>query len=110
MLYIGAFLVGIVSHTVLPLWIFPVPYLSRIPGGLLLVLSAAFARWAFWTMRRVGTTANPKKASQVLATGGPFQFSRNPIYLAMTGLYVGLALLINSYWPLTLLVQPGLNT
>ena len=55
-------------------------------------------------MRRVGTTANPKKASQVLATGGPFQFSRNPIYLAMTGLYVGLALLINSYWPLTLLV------
>lgn len=55
-------------------------------------------------MRRVGTPASPKEQSQVLVTGGPFRFSRNPIYLAMTGLYLGLMLLVNALWPLLLLV------
>ncbi len=102
-LYIGAFLLSIAIHAVFPLWGFPLPYLFKIPGGLLFLLSAAFARWAFWTMRQVGTTANPKQESQVLVTGGPFRFSRNPIYVAMTGLYLGLALLVNAFWPLMLL-------
>lgn len=39
----------------------------------------------------------------VLATGGPFRLSRNPIYLAMTAMYLGIAFLGNSWWPLLLL-------
>ena len=72
-------------------------------GGFLFALSAAFARWAFLTMRLFGTTASPKKPSDALATSGPSQFSRNPIYVAMTGLYIGAVFLVNSAWPLLLL-------
>ena len=37
-------------------------------------------------------------------TGGPFRYSRNPLYLGLTLLYAGVALLIPSTWPLILLV------
>lgn len=102
-MYIGALLLGFAIHAVSPIWIFRTPHAHVILGGLLFVLSAAFTRWAFLTMRRFGTTANPKKPSEALATSGPFQFSRNPIYVAMTGLYVGLDFMVNSAWPLILL-------
>lgn len=102
-MYIGALLLGFAIHAVSPVGIFPTTHAHKILGGFLFVLSGAFARWAFLTMRRLGTTANPKKPSEALATGGPFRFSRNPIYVAMTGLYIGLDFLVNSAWPLMLL-------
>lgn len=103
-MYIGALLLGITIHVLLPISIFPATPAREILASLLLVLSGAFARWAFLTMRRLGTTANPKQPSEALVTDGPFRISRNPIYVAMTGLYIGLAFLINSAWPLILLV------
>jgi len=35
---------------------------------------------------------------------GPFRLSRNPLYLALTLMYVGLALLANALWVLVLLM------
>jgi protein-S-isoprenylcysteine O-methyltransferase Ste14 len=103
-MYIGALLLGVVIHVLSPIAIFPATHVQEILGGFLLALSGAFARWAFLTMRRLGTVANPKKPSKALATHGPFRISRNPIYVAMTGLYIGLAFLVNSAWLLMLLV------
>lgn len=103
-MYIGALLLGVVIRVLAPISIFSATPAHEILAGLLLVLSGAFARWAFLTMRRLGTTANPKKPSEALVTDGPFRISRNPIYVAMTGLYLGLAFLVNSAWPLILLV------
>lgn len=103
-MYIGALLLGAAIHALSPIAIFPAAHAYAALGGFLLVLSGAFARWAFLTMRRLGTTANPKKPSEALVTGGPFRISRNPIYVAMTGLYIGLAFLFNSAWLLILLV------
>lgn len=59
--------------------------------------------WAFSTMRKVGTSASPYLPAAMLVTHGPFRFSRNPIYVAMTGFYIGAALLINSWWLVFLL-------
>ncbi len=103
-MYVGTLLLGVAIHVFTPIPIFPATPAHEILAGLLLFLSGAFARWAFLTMRRWGTTANPRKPSEVLATSGPFRISRNPIYVAMTGLYVGLAFLVNSAWLLILLV------
>jgi protein-S-isoprenylcysteine O-methyltransferase Ste14 len=44
------------------------------------------------------------KPTTALVTEGPFRYSRNPIYLALTLLYVGVALLINALWILLLIV------
>lgn len=103
-MYIEALLLGVAIHMLSPISIFSATPAHEILAGFLLVLSGAFARWAFLTMRRLGTTANPKKPSEALVIDGPFRISRNPIYVAMTGLYIGLAFLVNSAWPLILLV------
>jgi protein-S-isoprenylcysteine O-methyltransferase Ste14 len=47
------------------------------------------------------------KPTTALVTEGPFRYSRNPSYVALTLLYVGVALLINALWIL-LLVVPAL--
>lgn len=103
-MYLGMLLLGVAIHALAPISIFPATPAREILAGFLLVISGVFARWAFLTMRRSGTTANPKQPSQALVTDGPFRISRNPIYVAMTGLYVGMAFLVNSAWPLVLLV------
>ncbi len=103
-MYIGTPLPGLAIHAFIPMEIFTATHVHDILGGLLLVVSGVFARWAFQTMRRVGTTGNPRKPSKALATDGPFRISRNPIYVAMTGMYIALAFLLNFAWLLVLLV------
>ncbi|WP_420794745.1 methyltransferase family protein [Methylotenera mobilis] len=55
-------------------------------------------------MRKIGTSGNPRETSTALAINGPFRISRNPIYLAMTGMYLGISFFTNSLWSLVLLV------
>ncbi len=45
--------------------------------------------------------------STALVTDGPFRYTRNPLYIGLTLLYAGAALLIPSTWPLILLVPVG---
>ena len=54
-------------------------------------------------MKRAGTNVRPDQPSLAIVTDGPFRFSRNPMYLATTGLYLGITLLVNTPWPLILL-------
>ena len=87
--------------------------LSAGMGIALLILSAMLARWSFVTMRHARTPASPRETSTALVMQGPFRFSRNPIYVAMTGLYLGVAFLFNANWiawfavPLLLIMHFG---
>lgn len=56
-------------------------------------------------MRRAGTSVNPTQPTTTLILEGPYRFTRNPIYLGMTALYMGIAILANTLWPILLL--PG---
>ena len=112
-LYLGALMMGFIMHTISPQPIFASPAIGKLLGLLLLLLSGCFARWAFVAMRQAGTTADPRKPSTALAMNGPFRLSRNPIYLAMTGLYLGITFLGNTWWfaillaPLLLIMHFG---
>jgi len=55
-------------------------------------------------MHRAGTNVRPDRPATALVTGGPFRFSRNPLYLSLITLYVGITLLFDALWPLILLV------
>ena len=55
------------------------------------VASYWLARAAEKVFPRAGTNIRPDQPSLVLLTHGPFRFSRNPLYLATTGMYVGRA-------------------
>lgn len=54
--------------------------------------------------RRLGTPPEPWKPTTVLATGGLYKFSRNPIYLGFAITYLGLAIAMDSPITLALLV------
>jgi protein-S-isoprenylcysteine O-methyltransferase Ste14 len=70
----------------------------------LLVLGMALATWGRATMRRGGTNIDPREPALALVTDGPFRFSRNPLYVAITLFYLGLTLIADALWPLLLLV------
>ena len=86
-------------HLVAPL---PLPLSgARVWLGVLLVAAAvALMAWAVTTMRRAHTTVIPWEEVSRLVTEGPFRFSRNPIYLADALAYLGVTLLVGSWWPL----------
>lgn len=65
--------------------------------GLILILSGislVFVSLRF--MRKMKTTFIPDGTPEVLISSGPFKFSRNPIYLGMLTILVGLAFLMSS--------------
>ena len=47
-------------------------------------------------MRKMKTTFIPAGTPEVLISSGPFKFSRNPIYLGMLTILVGVAFLMSS--------------
>jgi len=60
---------------------------------------------ALLEMRRAGTHVDPRQQVTALVTQGPFRLTRNPLYLSLTLLYAGIALMVNSLWAILLL--PG---
>jgi protein-S-isoprenylcysteine O-methyltransferase Ste14 len=103
LLYGLALLIGIALHAIAPLGSLP-PWRSRVAGLVLLGLGAGLARWGERTMRRAGTNVSPAEPALALVDAGPFRFTRNPLYLGVTLMYVGVALLMPAVWPLVLLV------
>ncbi|MBX9633581.1 MAG: isoprenylcysteine carboxylmethyltransferase family protein [Magnetospirillum sp.] len=57
------------------------------------------AGWSALVFRRHRTTVHPFRRADALVTSGPFAFSRNPIYLGMALLLLGLALALGSITP-----------
>ncbi len=45
----------------------------------------------------------PWRPTTALVVGGPFRFTRNPMYLGTTLLYIGIAILAQALWALVLL-------
>ena len=74
---------------------------------LCVLMSLPLAIVTLRALSRAHTPVDPLKPTTALVTEGPFRYSRNPIYVALTLLYVGVALLINALGIL-LLVVPAL--
>ena len=55
-------------------------------------------------MNHAQTAVNPAMSTTAIVSDGVFSFSRNPIYLSLTMLYVGIGLLFNALWALLLLL------
>ena len=73
-------------------------------GTALLVLGVALVSWGRAAMTRAGTNVDPRFPVTALVTTAPFNFSRNPLYVALNFIYLGMALLASSVWHLVLLV------
>ena len=58
-------------------------------------------------MRRTHQDPDPREPSPELILGGPFRWSRNPIYLGMTLIQAGVGVALGNAW-LLLLLAPTL--
>jgi len=94
---------GLLLHLVSPLHI-PPTTLARGIGVVCVLVSLPLALATLRVLSRARTPVDPMKPTTALVTEGPFRYSRNPIYVALTLLYVGVALLINALWILLLVV------
>jgi protein-S-isoprenylcysteine O-methyltransferase Ste14 len=75
----------------------------RVPVGVVLVLSfVGWNGWALWLFGRHRTGLLPGQETSAIIDEGPFRVSRNPLYLGLLALYVGLALLAPTVWGLLL--------
>ncbi|MDQ7829777.1 MAG: methyltransferase [Armatimonadota bacterium] len=103
LLFAGAFLLGLVVERVRPTPLGPLP-LRLLLGALLVAASAALAGAALREFRRAGTPVEVWRPATTLVTTGPYRRSRNPLYLALTLLYLGLGIAVGSLWVLLLLL------
>lgn len=75
----------------------------RVPvGWLLLVFFAVWNGWALWLFHSHETGLLPGQATQAMIEVGPYRLSRNPLYVGLLALYVGVALLVPTFWGLVL--------
>ena len=74
-------------------------------GAALIGAGVLVMRWSFNAMSRAGENPDPHIASSGVVSDGPFGFSRNPIYLGLSLVEVGVACVMNVLWPVLLL--PG---
>ena len=71
----------------------------------LIVVAPALALSALFTMLGAGTNVDPAKPALTIVRGGPFRFTRNPMYLALCFLQIALGFFLND-WITLLFVIP----
>ena len=85
----------------------PLPWLPRAETRPLAVVCFAgclvLALWVISWFRRARTSPLPIRPATTLITDGPFRFSRNPLYLSLALLYLGITLWLGVLWPIVLL-------
>jgi protein-S-isoprenylcysteine O-methyltransferase Ste14 len=100
-LYLTAFVLGWLLDRLAPLQAMPA-LVARSGGALLAVASISLLGWSRIILHRAGTTSLPGRVSMALTLAGPYRWTRNPMCLAMAGVYLSLGLLLNAVAPLLL--------
>ncbi|MCB1783122.1 MAG: isoprenylcysteine carboxylmethyltransferase family protein [Alphaproteobacteria bacterium] len=73
-------------------------------GILTISFGAGLLTWCVELFHKSGTPLSPKRATRELIVKGPFSLSRNPIYIALTAIYLGICILFDLFWGLLLVV------
>ncbi len=103
-IYLVALLIGIGLQRLSPTAPFPVLW-NDVAGVVLPLLALVIMAPVLPRLRRAGTPFfNVRKRASALIADGPNRFSRNPSYVALTLLYVGLGTILNNAWVLLLVI------
>jgi protein-S-isoprenylcysteine O-methyltransferase Ste14 len=70
----------------------------RIGGVILAAAALLLAAAGLSQFSRAGTTVRPDRAPTALLERGPYRFSRNPLYLSLAALQMGLGLAFENLW------------
>ena len=98
-IYGAAFALGLAAEFTLPT--VPLPRTVVLWLGVVIVLlSIPIVVSAFRALARARTAFDARKPTTTIVSDGAFQYSRNPTYLSLPLLYVGLSLVLGLPWVL----------
>ena len=99
LIFFGCALVSWLLQHLLPLQVMSYSFSHSI-GSALACAAGSLAIWAALVMKAHGTNIRPDRPSLKIVTSGPYRFTRNPIYLSLCLLQLGLGFILNGWIPL----------
>ncbi|MEE9139266.1 MAG: isoprenylcysteine carboxylmethyltransferase family protein [Alphaproteobacteria bacterium] len=103
LIYLAALAVGLVPEFLWPSDMLSVP--RRLVLGLFFIASgASLMGLAIREFKKAETHFRTDRPVTAIITTGPFRITRNPIYIALSLIYVGIAVGLDSLWVLAMLV------
>lgn len=109
LVYLILTLVGVALHyLVLPAAVPLGRAVSAVVGTVIGLMGLAIAMSARILFSRTGQSPIPWKPTPELIFNGPYRFTRNPMYLGVTVLQVGLGIAVNNLW-ISALALPALT-
>jgi protein-S-isoprenylcysteine O-methyltransferase Ste14 len=100
--YALAVLIGALLERRWPLPIAAGPLITT--AGVFVIGSIALAFVSMYRFRRSNTSIVPIRPAGALVLSGPYQYTRNPMYVSLALLTIGSALFLGTWWPIVLLV------
>jgi len=101
LIYAAFFLVGLGFQRYVPAARLPVG-IGRVLGAVLVLSWLVLTTWSFRRFWASGTSVVPIRPTTALVTEGPYRLTRNPMYLGLLLLYIGVACWFGLVWPLLL--------
>jgi protein-S-isoprenylcysteine O-methyltransferase Ste14 len=101
LIYVAFFLAGMGLERYVPMPRLPAG-IPRIFGAVLVLPCLVLTAWSFRRFWASGTSIVPIRPTTALVIEGPYRFTRNPMYLGLLLLYVGVACWSGLVWPLLL--------
>lgn len=94
--YLASLAIGVALEYLL--W--PIPVLGApsksVIASVFIVVSVLIMPSVLMRFRQAATPFDGRKAASSLITDGPYQFSRNPTYVSLTMLYLGIGILLGN--------------
>lgn len=103
LIYLAGILIAVCLNRFWPMTIFARAG-ARWTGLVCIAIGAAIIVAGRKALLALGTNINPTKPTTAIVQSGPYRFSRNPLYLGVTFVYLGLTLAANTWWGFILLV------
>ena len=102
-LYLAALAIGLALD-----YSWPLPFLAGltryVAATAVVIVSVLIMPPVLGRFRRAATPFDVRKPASALISDGPYRFSRNPAYVSLTLLYLGIGLFLNNGWVLILAI------
>ena len=103
LIYAAFLAVGLVLDYLFPIPVLPDPIQYWLGFGII-IASGFIILFVLLEFRKAETQFDPRKPTTAIITTGPYRFSRNPSYVSLTMLYLGIAIAADSVWVLAGLI------